>query len=174
MQSRQPVSAVNHKEACVPPWKTTAPHTDSADKSYYCDYKKMPSDENNRPRSFVFFWIIFDTFQVFFFLVCLSGSVLYACLPCPSFKKQSIPCKGRLVLVSGCLRPLFCCGWQHMTSRAKWEAGEGVRSGSPFLELDTNLALRKKRGEAEFRNSSGSRVRLAGYLVQERQVKLSQ
>lgn len=110
----------------------------------------------------------------FFFLVCLSGSVLYACLPCPSFKKQSIPCKGRLVLVSGCLRPLFCCGWQHMTSRAKWEAGEGVRSGSPFLELDTNLALRKKRGEAEFRNSSGSRIRLAGYLVQERQVKLSQ
>lgn len=70
------------------------------------------------------------------FGVCLWPRALEACLTRPPSTKRSIPWKGRPVLFSGCLQPLFCCGWQHMTSRAKWEGGmrEGC-CGSPFSEL---------------------------------------
>lgn len=67
-----------------------------------------------------------QTWQMFKFLEWVCG--------CPPLKpvfflaslkrKQSIPCEARLVLVSGCLRPLFCCGWQHMTK------GPNGREGS--------------------------------------------
>lgn len=53
-------------------------------------------------------------------------------------ESRAFPVRVRLVLVSGCLRPLFCCGWQHATGRAKEARRGGSRSG--HLLQSTTLA----------------------------------
>lgn len=146
------MSRCQPQKACVPPQTTTAPRTDKADKSNHVTPKRCPLMEKKHQVTVFSFllnylWHILSVFEFVPGRQPLNWDVSF-----PPSEKQSIPCHGRLVLVSGCLRPLFCCGWQHMTGRAKRDGGEGVWSGSPSSEhnmsrTSSNRQVKKKKEE---------------------------